>query len=88
MPAKPETAEAPFLRGEVVICDLRHLTVRPGEKVRVVECVASDDCESGWLVVATKRLRGRIAKSPLIAIQDVDSGWFRKVKGRKRNEEL
>lgn len=69
--------DKPFKRGQVVICDLDHMTVRRGDKVRVVECVASNDCESGWLVTGTKHLRGRLAKNPCIVIQGVDSGWFR-----------
>jgi hypothetical protein len=69
----------PFQTGDVVICYLDYLTVHSGDKVRVLECVESNDCESGWLVKATEYKRGRIAKRPPVAIEDVDSGWFRKV---------
>lgn len=71
----------PFKRGDVVVCDLAYLTVKSGDRVRILDCKSAiHECESGWLVSATNRLRGRIATSPVVAIEGVDSGWFRKVK--------
>lgn len=72
-----EKDKAPFKRGDIVICDLDHLTVRAGQKVRVLECVASSQCGSGWLVTATNKTRGKLAAKPPIAIEGVDSDWFR-----------
>lgn len=76
-PDEPLTVE-PFKRGEIVICDLDYLTVRRGEKVRILECTRASDCESGWLITATNRTRGKLASNAPIAIQGVDAGWFRR----------
>lgn len=71
---------APFQRGDLVICGLSYLTVRAGQKVRVISCVLNDDCESGWIVSATNQTRGRMRAKPAIALQGIDSGWFAKPK--------
>lgn len=76
--------EQPFHRGDIVISGLRHLTVREGDRVRILECVASPDCGSGWLVTATSTIKGRLTSRAPIAIQGVDSDWFTLVRRAKR----
>lgn len=70
----------PFHRGDIVISNLKHLTVKEGDRVRVLDCVASENCGSGWLVSATSQTRGKIAGRAPIAMQGVDSDWFRLVR--------
>lgn len=74
----PTVEQPPFEYGETVICDLDYLTVRKGDKVRILKCTQSADCESGWLITATNRTRGKLALNPPVAIQGVDAGWFRR----------
>lgn len=65
----------PFHRGDLVICNLSHLTVKAGQKVRVVKCERGES-GSGWLVTATSSIRGRMPANPSIAVSGVDSAWF------------
>lgn len=65
----------PFQPGQLVVCNLDYYTVKAGDKVRVIKCDPGE-CQSGWLVTATRRIRGRMPTKPSIAISGVDSSWF------------
>lgn len=76
--------QPPFKRGDIVVSNLKYLTVREGQKVRVLECVASINCGSGWIVTTTDKIRGPLGKNPPIAMDGIDSDWFTRPSRRRR----
>lgn len=71
-------AEPPFKSGEIVVSDWRGGVVSEGDRVRIIACEPSSECQSGWLVSAMTLRPGRVPKNPPIALSGIDSDWFRR----------